>query len=271
MITPSVSIAILASLSLALTTTWSAAAEKPEKPARQLRLIPVGDSPPFMHEVRDGVSRELDPPPGEVPPQALVIRSAEAGDARAKEPPLPISLHLNRISQTVGIPGDARSLAFERIGGKPAPWLVADLPADGDALILLWRDPKVKNWNKAAHLTVPDGASGTPAGSVRIINTFPAELFIHWRDEKLRLNPGATFTRTMTPGEDAAFEILSAGPDGGTSRYYSSQITQNPGERGFIIIYRADGESPRRPLKVLVLREPVPVAARNEKQGQSGG
>jgi hypothetical protein len=39
---------------------------------------------------------------------------------------------------------------------------------------------------------------------------------------------------------------------------YQSAITQNPGERGQVILYRADGIDPRSPVKVLPLRERAP-------------
>ena len=40
---------------------------------RELRLLPVGDMPPFRQEIRDGVRYELEPDPGSEPPQMISI------------------------------------------------------------------------------------------------------------------------------------------------------------------------------------------------------
>lgn len=235
-------------------------AKESKTPARQVRMLPVGDSPPFMQEIRDGVSHEIDPPAEEIPPRALVSRLEPKADQNEKpQSPVTVPLNLNRISPVIKAPDGPGILQFDRAGEKPAPapWLRVARPESGDFMILLWRDPKEKNWNAASNMIIPDGPVGTPAETVRMVNLFPQSVTVQWGGEKLLLKPASSIIRTIAPGTDVAFEVVSAGPGGTPKRYYSNQITQNPGERGFIIIYRADGESPRRPLKVLVFREPV--------------
>jgi hypothetical protein len=252
---------ILSALTLAsAATAESPSANQRKPPVRQLRILPIGDSPPFMQEIRDGVSHEVDPPAGELPPRALVAR-LEPKENRNDEPqsPVTVPLHLNRISPAIHTPDGPGLLQFDRVGEKPAPspWLGITRPESGDFMILLWRDPKEKNWTRVASMIIADGPAVTPAGAVRIVNVFPQSVTILWGGEKLVLNPASSTVRPIAPGMDVAFEILSAAPGGTPKSYYSNRITQNPGERGFIMIYRADGESPRRPLKVLVFREPV--------------
>lgn len=255
-------------LAVLLLTTYQARSEPSteasghdkDKPVRHLRILPVGDSPPFMQEVRDGVRYEVDPPAESLPPRELLRRQTQEETQNPEtEKPSSIPLHLNRISPQANCPPGAESIDFIRAGetAESPAWLRVKLPEEGDAMVLLWRDPKEKSWNKAASLVLPDGGSGNPAGSVRFINLFPTTLRIVWGSDKLLLKSGASFTRRIKPGTDVAFEILSVGPEGSPRRYYSNQITQNAGERGFIVIYQADGESPRRPLKTLVFREPL--------------
>ena len=239
-------------------------ANNPKTPARHARILPVGDSPPFIQEVRDGVRVEIDPPAGELPPRALVTRvRPEEHDKNHPLSPTNVPLSLNRISPPLDVPHGNGILAFDLHGAKPAPspWLQVTRPESGDFMILLCRDPKEKSWNKAASLIIPDGPAGTPAGTVRVTSLFPANIHILWGGEKLLVKPGSSFTRPIKPETDVAFEVLSVDTEGTAKRYYSNQISQNPGERGFITIYRADGESPRRPLKVLVFREPAPTPA----------
>ena len=253
---------------IALTLTAVADAAKPSKKEakeseRHARILAVGDTPPFMQEVRDGVRYEIDPPADMLPPRMLVTR-VDAQKEKNKDPQAvtTVPLNLNRISPPLEVPAGAGFFNFDRANEKtaPTPWLQVKRPETGDFMILLWRDPQEKTWNKAVSLIVPDGSAGTPTGTVRVINLFPLTLRIRWGDEKLILKPGNTFTRSISPGSDISFEVLSLDPEGAPRRYYSNQITQNPGERGFIAIYQADGESPRRPLKVLVFREPATPA-----------
>lgn len=232
--------------------TVSAEPEADSKPARHVRFLAMGDSPPFRQEIRDGVRYELDPPPDSIPPRQIVPgfgkQFAEAVDLR-----------LGRISALTTVPAGEGTLDLRPPGQAPdaAPWVSLKTPESGDFLVFLFRNPAKPTWKDAVSLIVPDGAAGAPAGTLRIVNLFPLSIRIVWGGETLILPAGKTALRNVRPGTETPFQILVADAAGSMKRYYSSSVTQNQGERGLVTIYRADGEDPRRPLKVAMLREPV--------------
>lgn len=242
---------ILAAAFLTITTRPSAAEEK-QAPPRHVRFFPVGEAPPFRQEIRDGVRYELEPPPGSVPPSEIV---PFGGD----KPGEPIQLRLGRISERVKVPAGAGPLQLVPAGEKPGgkPWHQIQRPETGDFLAFLFRRPGPAGWNEAAHLIVPDGPAGNPAGTVRIANLFPQTVRLEWGGQVFELKAGSHVSKPINPGTETLVRIFAADSSGAPKRYFSTTVTQNPGERGWIVLYRADGEAPRRPLKVLIIREPA--------------
>ena len=227
-------------------------AEEEKNPPRHVRFLPVGDAPPFRQEIRDGVRYELDAPPGSIPPREVVPGFGGG-----------LALRLGQLSGAAEVPAGMAAMVLRRkdAAEDAVAWLkLAALPESGDFLVIVWRNADAKSWNAPRALIVPDGPLGHPAGMVRITNLFPVGIRIMWGDEAL-LVPASTFLRNVDAGAGVPLKILVADKAGGMKRYYSGTVTQNRGERGFITIYQADGVAPRRPLKVSMLREPVPDTA----------
>lgn len=232
------------------------AQDKPEEQKTRIaRFLPVGDAPPFRQVVRDGVRYELEPPPGTIPPRDLV--AVPGGD-----PADPLRLRLGMLSKPVSVPEGPGPLTLSLPGEEGEDgdrWLSVKRPETGDFLVLLWRDPAKKTWDHVSHLIVPDGPQGAPPGTVRIANLFPQDVRIEWAGEPVVLKAGTTLRREVKPGDPVLLRILVPDSSGKLRRYYSGEVMQNQGERGFVVIYRADGMAPRRPLKVAVYREPAPL------------
>ena len=232
-----------------------------DKQSRHARFLPVGDSPPFQQEIRGGVRYEIDPPADSVPPREVV-------PGFGKEITGAVQLHLGRISPPVKVPAGEGPLELRRKGdaADTAPWLSLKRPESGDFLVYLFRNPAKKNWKDALSLTVPDGPEGAPVGSLRIVNLCPFTVRVQWSGELINLPAGKNLLKSATEGKETSFQILAADAGGSLKRYYSGAVTQNPGERGLVTIYHADGVSPRRPVKVSMLREPVPVEEKEKKE-----
>jgi hypothetical protein len=237
-------------------------------PPRQVRLLPVGDSPPFRQEIRDGVAYEIDPPRDSLPPLEVMTRpfaqERPAAGERKSAPAAEVMLRLGRISGPMVIPPGAGPLEILRFeGGSPGdPWVRLNRPETGDLLVVLWRGVGQEDWKSPGALVLPDSPADFPAGTVRLINLFPQPVRIAWGGEALTLATREVLLKTVEvkPGADATtLQVLVPDASGNPRRYYSGAVTQQARERGLIVIYRADGSSPRRPLKVINLREPAPV------------
>ena len=248
-------------LALALIYTGQLYAEAEHESVRKVRFLAVGELPPFRQAVRDGVRYELEPPAGSIPPREVLV-GIEGGEPKATP------LNLGRISEPLKAPAGIGPLLLKRrdAAHDAAPWLQLTCPESGDFLVVLWRDPKSSSWDKARSIVLPDDSLNSPSGGVQIINISPATVGITIGSEKLVLSAGKILRRKVTQGGEEAFQILLTDTSGSLRPLYSGVITQNPGERSMVLVYRADGESQRRPLKVSVLREPTPPLPQPEKK-----
>lgn len=225
--------------------------EKEKKQPRTIRFLPLGESPPFRQEIRDGVRYELEPPVGSIPPREV---SLTVGKFAVPS----VQLSLGRISLAIGLPNGVEPIAVRRPEDSPTaqPWMNLTLPETGNVMVLVWRDPG-KLWDKPRWLLLSDGPEFN-AGKLRLSNISPVEIRFIIGEEKIALNPGKVHLISLPVGRDVPVQIAWIDASGNANRIYSSAIVQNQGERGELMVYRADGEQPRQPLKVLPLREKAP-------------
>lgn len=229
------------------------APEPPAKkePPRQVRFLALGEMPPFRQEVRDGVRYELEPPAGSIPPREVMVGTGEA----AKQ--TPVRLDLGRLSESAPIPAGAGPFTLRKKDSDEgsAPWLTLNRPENGDLLVVCWRDPSAKSWDGVRAMVLPDGLAGAPAGSVTLLNVAPATVAVMLGAEKLAVPPGRPVVRHYEAGKDQPLQVGAVDAKGELKRFHSSSLAINTGERTWVLIYRADGVSPRQPVKVSVLRE----------------
>ena len=245
-------------IATAFPATLPLAAEEAER-SRGARFLAVGDSPPYQQVVEGGIARELEPPAGSVPPRRLSAVDPALGPGEGSST---LELRLGQITGPVAIPRGEGGVVLRKAqaAADSAPWHTVKRPVEGDFLVLLWRKPGAPTWDVPVSLSVPDGQIGAPVGSVSITNLFPADVGVQWGESYHVLKPGVSHVERLSEGSVVPFRIEGSGPSGGRKRYFSTTISRNENERTRVIIYRADGESPRRPLQVLMLREPVEPA-----------
>ena len=236
------------------------AQEKTKDPPRTLRILAVGDSPPFRQEIRNGIRYELPPPEGSVPPARVQIgvsdeegkkKQSEVENEDPKKAGLP--LRLNDISRQLTVPNAAVTV---RLLVEGRSWHSLELPEGGNYLAILWREPKAKSWEKARSILVRDGGSRFAAGTVRFINIGPAAVgFTVGEGERIEVRPGKVAFEALGFSQGTPAQALYQDPKRGWRRFWSSALVQNRGERSTVVVYFADGEKPRRPLKLIALRE----------------
>ncbi len=213
---------------------------------RKLRLMAVGDPPPFQQEYRDGVRHEREAPAGSIPPRQVELSAGAEGGQ-------PVKLALGETTGTVDIPGEATQVSL-RVGGQV--WHAVNLPEGGDYLAILLRDPASKKWDKARSILVPEGAGKFDDGDVRFISLTAVPLrFQITGSAAFEVPPGKTVTRKIgaVPGVETAAQYRD--PAKGWKKLWSSALVQNRGERTTVLVYAADGVKPRQPLKLVALRE----------------
>jgi len=243
-------------------TDQAGAQEKKEK-ARHVRLLALGDPPPYRQEVRGGIAYELDPPPGSIPPRMISLGVAkEDGEEAIGE----CRLALRRMSQRLVAPAGAGPLLLRDAGDDAAgqPWLKVRRPAGGDFVVMVWRDPKAGTWDKVRSMVLPDSQKVAPAGSLTIINLAMNRLALVINDEKLVLPAGRPVRRQVAPGRPVPIQVALPDGTGKLERFLSRTVETGRGERSLVVFFRADGVKPRQPVQVIVHRERVLEAAAKE-------
>lgn len=234
-------------------------APKPTAGQRFLRLLPLGDPPPFRQEIRDGIRYEIEPEPGTIPPRQVMLGEGEAA--------VTLRLNLGRATDRIKVPGGLAPLGLRVPGSTPdavpVPWLAVRPPETGDFLALIWRDPG-KPWSQPRAIVFPDGPAEFPAGNIRIINLLPTGTSLMLGTERILLDAGKSLTKQITIGEDLPLQTAYRDAAGNYQRFYAGSVLLNPNERAQIVIYRADGENPRRPAKVVVFNELAPNETKKE-------
>ena len=227
------------------------AQEKP-KP-HLLRVLAIGDPPPFVQEVRDGARYEVAPPEGAIPPRSLLIPVKVSTVKDAEPVKLPLRLRLGQVSQPIELPlQDGREIQINREQGSK--WLALKIPPAAASLALVCRGPR--NWDEPRAIILADDPTQRTEGSVHFANVSGLTVGIVLGTEKIRLDPGNVFSRSISlngPAQPLTISYAAAG--GGLETCLSSLLegTRNGVRR--IIIYTADGLKPRSPVKVFQLEE----------------
>lgn len=224
-----------------------------EVPPHRLRLLALGNPPPFKQEVRDGIRYEIAAPDGTIPPRTVKLPMITEDGNPAEGEGASIKVRLGQATSPVTFPvpkGGRLSIKSD----KGAKWLEFPLQQCGASLALIWRGGK--DWSEARAIVVPDDAAARAEGSVHFVNLTGAPMAVVLGTEKIRLDPGKTFDRKITAGSAQSLDISYPLPSGGLKSCHSSALEFSRGAYLRLIIYAADGSDPRTPVKVLKLDEP---------------
>lgn len=220
-----------------------------EVPKRSVRLLAVGNSPPYRQEVRDGVRYELPPPPGSIPPRNLtLVRMTEEDPVELGE----LRLQLGRLSGKIELRGGEGTMQLR--DDKGVPWATVPCPAEGDFLVLLWRDPSVGVWTQPKLKVVPDLRE---PGKVSFLNVSRSPVAIVVGERRRALKPLQQWAADLAGGKPVSFQLGVVKEDGQLEREVSLALEQSEDESTLVIMSSSDGERARSPLKVTRLRERV--------------
>ena len=224
-----------------------------KKSKRSIRVLTVGDPPPFKQVIENGVRREVPPPPGSLPPIEVSVAVAAEGDG--EEFMAGVSrLQLGRMSAPLTVPQGELPLLLRK--GRDAKageaWMKVNPPPIGDFYTILWRKSREVTWDEASFLCLPATA---PPGTVTLLNVTPATLAIYLGTEKIALAAGKSVRRPLVRGTPLGFQYALANTEGKLVRQASMSLEQPPSDRSLVVIYVADSPSARKPLNVVVHRE----------------
>ncbi|MCW1887568.1 hypothetical protein OKA04_22720 [Luteolibacter flavescens] len=221
-----------------------------DKPTpHSLRILTLGDPPPYRQEVRNGVRYEIPAADGTIPPRNLEVPAlSESGEPEN----LKLRLRLGIASDPLQFPlPENRSVETRQPSG---PWAKIPLSTSEATLALIWRTGP--DWNKVGVIHVPDGKADRSKGDCRFINVTAKPMGIVIGTEKLKLEPRTSIMRSLPAGtQETTVSILYPGADGTLQSCLSTTVTRSADKLQQYVIYAADGNKPRVPVKVLPLTE----------------
>lgn len=249
-----------ATLSLLLVLTGLLHAEEaPAEAAKHgppMRLLALGEPPPFRQEVRGDRRVELDAEKGALPPHQISLAECPA-----------VPLTLCQPAPLAHVPPAPTVTLLD----KAATWTSLEIPEalrTKPKLALFWRDPG-KTWDTPRNLLLDDSAEAFPAGQVRFVNLLPTTAAIKIGDTTQELAAGKVWL-CPAPAAGKALQIAFRASDGTWLPVHAA--TFEPAQAGMrmeVIVYRTDTTTARRPAKALVLRGPATTA--NDKAAANGG
>jgi hypothetical protein len=235
-------------------TWWCAAACvcAQESPTASLRLLALGELPPFRQEIRDGVRRELDPPEGSVPPRILEAGLPSSAEEDAKAPVFPLQLSTASPPAKV-FPVDGKVELREPGQGG---WAQVSCPPGTRTLAVLWRPGD--SWRKPKVLSLPDLAPDHDPRVFRFVNVATQTVGVVFGETRYQLATGKTLSLTVPDGARAvSVSVLFADAGGVLKPCFSTIAEPRNGSATQYFVHRADGESPRRPVTVTPVSGPL--------------
>jgi hypothetical protein len=237
-----------------LSVLWVAAglAAAQDIPTASLRLLALGELPPFRQEIRDGVRRELDPPEGSLPPRVLEAGLQPAAAKDAKPPAFRLQLALPSPPAKVFPVADKVTLRDPANGD----WAEVPCPAGAKVLAILWRP--ADSWRNPAVLALPELTADHDPRAFRFVNVAAQTVGVVFGERRYQLQVGKVLSLTLPEQTKAAsVSILMAGPGDRFTPCFSGLAEAKPGMATQFFVHRADGDKPRRPINVTPVSGPL--------------
>lgn len=229
------SLSLVLGVSLLLTSFAALAWAQESKAA--LRILAVGNEPPFIQKIVNGVRVQQPPPPGELPPQSIALTNKDGGQIGA-----PMAMALGSISRVLPVsPGKVPLHEVTNGAIAPKAFHSLKMPKTAAGLAIVWRDPRSKKWPNALSLTLKDDATSFAPGKARIVNVSGKSVRVTIqakgkKKENFTLPRGKFLQR---PG--ASVIEIYVQVNARWKRIYAAAPLQNKTSRVNLVVYDSDG------------------------------
>lgn len=244
------SIAILLALPFIASGPSANGADDPASDRRTSTLVvlAVGD-PPVTRMVSAGVdadgfslTQEAEVDPADLPPPVLHLdNDSDKNNTAAK---IPVFLNefspVRRFRARDGVrvhrdPSDITELVRLPAGGE-----------SGDHLLVLFPDPKTRNWQNTHNLVLANDWSGFPVDSIRIINVCDFDALIEVGGKKWRIRPRGTELIRPTTHDPILPYRLFVQTERGVEMLRRSALRIGDSHRQTLVIHPTDPDFSRR-------------------------
>jgi hypothetical protein len=220
-----------------------------------LRVLATGQPPTTEIEVRGAEgSVEKDVDPDLLPPRALYLK----GEGQEYEA-LRISLGVYSTAAS-GKRAGAKVPLYERGGTATQPiyrpWASLTVPpASKSGTVLMYQDPKKRDWKQPILKYLPDDAAAFPEGAVRLINSTPFKVSVQLGKAKQVLSPAeVAVVKDVSLGEPVRYSVTASVKGKAVKLANSALVLEG---RASLVISPQDKPNSRRPARVKVFRDGV--------------
>ncbi|MDB4639435.1 hypothetical protein OAE58_00090 [Akkermansiaceae bacterium] len=215
-------------------------AQQPKAPEPSfVRILPVGDMPPWQEKIQNGVRVQIPPPPGALPIEKATMAISESRGET-------LSLVLGKMTKYLPLDGSLPSVQlFEDKFMKGDPWVKAANRPGTQSLMLLIRDPRQAkpSWKTPIAKMIPDDLISFPPESLRFANISASKIVVRIDEAPaFTLSPGDIVIKKQQAGK-VTLLIGTANEGQRPKRIYKNRLTIKDGERTGIFIYRSDGKA----------------------------
>ncbi|MEK7953467.1 hypothetical protein [Luteolibacter soli] len=227
-----------------------------QQPVEQVtvRVLPLGNRPPFVQEVRGNMRQEIDAPEGSLPPGEISV-GIPAPEGEEKKADKLMHLRLGEVSEAVAMPKIDPPTVTLRDPAANKIWLKQTLGTTKSTLLVVWR-PGDK-WNEPRCLPLDDSTEAIPRDGIRVVNVAPVEMKMIWGEQRLRLLPGKAIVLRFPEGSKTApFQILFTDTDNKLKPCLNTTAELDTGSRRQWFVFKDDRTATRMPVQVVPLSEP---------------
>ena len=220
-----------------------------DSPSKYIRFIPLGERPTWGEDIIDEVRVERENVPGAKPPADFSI--ATSGKDFETH-----NMRLREFTKVIKVKTSAKGLNItegKNPGGKE--FIKSRFPAKPYSLGVLYRDNTDMTWLKPKLMVLPEDLSSFPLGKIRFVNTSPFEVAVKFGEERaFPVKPGKAIYKTLKVGETQAV-IAVKNSAGAYKRMLTNNITMGRKQRIQAFFYKAQGKSPKSPVKIHIKPE----------------
>jgi len=210
-------------------------------PPKYLRLVPLGELPPWKEEIRGDRRIQSPPEPGQMPPSKIRVNGGDLNGFGG-------NLFLRRITNYYSIAGKQQRLEILEEGENP-PWISHAMPTASHTLAILFRDLQEMTWLKPVVKIVRDDLQAFPLGSMRLVNVSHLEIAVKVGDQDpVFIKSGESSQQKLKEGKNLV-RVDVIDPDGSNKMIFQNDFSIRKGQRVQSFVFKSQGLGASRPVR----------------------
>ena len=228
----------------------AAAFGEDEVKVSHVRILPLGDLPPYQEKLVAGKSEAIVVPFG-LPPERAFVRSWDNNFVA-------LSLRLKQFTPKVKVEGDTLEISVLPEGkSEKENWVNSKIVGSGSYLAVVRKKKEGENpdWRKVETLLLKESYEAFPVGHIRLVNTsqFPIAMKVGG-ERAVMVKPGGIVFR-KAPAEEFEIAFALQNQEDAWKKIFDNVVNLKADGRFHVFAYDAEGKNPKRPVNFFMRPE----------------